>query len=148
MHIEEMESLLASPSPSHQRFSDGQPSVIAEAMRHADSHMQNMCKYEVSELTDDVFLEKWSNKEPFILRGITHSTSPQDLLDLKNNRLKRCTTTFYDGQVWQTKKSTLGTYFKCWEKDQSPDKSLQIWVHLNVYLISSAHVSVGLPAWR
>jgi hypothetical protein len=78
------------------------------------------------------FLEKWINREPFVLTEIIDSTTPQDLLDLKNHRLKQCTTTYYDGQAWQKKKSTLSTYFKAWKKDQSPQRSLQIRVCPNI----------------
>jgi hypothetical protein len=127
-----MEPILLSPSPKLLKiFANAQPSVIPESMRHAEPYTQNMCKYRVGELTDEVFLEKWINREPFVLTEISDSTTPQDLLDLKNHKLTQCTTTFYDGQVWQNRESTLSTYFKAWEKDQLPKKSLQIWVRPN-----------------
>ena len=141
-----MKPILSYPPPKvPQIFTNAQPSeVIAEAIRHTEPCTQNMCKYQVGELTDEVFLEKWINREPFVLTGICDSTPPQDLLDLKSHGLKRCTTTYYDGQVWQNKKSTLGAYFKTWEKDQLPKKSLQIRVRPNVLVSLFAHISIGL----
>ena len=147
--IRAMEKVVALPPPMGlDPRTYMQPKVIPEANRHTESYMQNMCKYKVGELTEDLFLEKWSAREPFVLTGIIDSTNPEDLLDLKKNKGKHCTTTFYDGQAWQTARSTLGSYFKIWKEDQLSNRSLQIRVCFMFHPIFCAYVSAGLPTQR
>jgi hypothetical protein len=126
--ISAMETALALPPPKGLDPHAYMQPIIPEADRHAESYTQSMSKYKVGELTENLFLEKWSTREPFILTGIIDSTNPDDLLDLKKNKGKHCTTTFYDGQAWQTTGSTLGSYFKTWKEDQLSNRSLQIRV--------------------
>jgi hypothetical protein len=130
-HIAAMELVQSSPVPKHlQTHTEAQPTP--QNMCSMVPYTQEMCRYQVWELTDDVFFEKWSKQEPFVLTGITESRSPHDLLDLKHNRRKQCKTSFYDGQTWQTNTSTLGTYFKTWKTGQLSNFALQIRVRSNV----------------
>jgi hypothetical protein len=137
-HIRTMESILTLPPPKDlYSLTDTQP--IPEAMRHTMPYSQNMCKYPVGELTRDVFLDKWNRCEPFVLTGIRKSTSPADLLDLKNHGRKRCTSSHYDGKQWENNTTTLGAYFKAWEGEQSSEKALQIRVCFDVVSFLCSH---------
>jgi hypothetical protein len=126
-HIAAMEAILALPPLKDLTVPNEQP-IVPEVNRHMESYTQNMPKYNAGELTNDLFLEKWRNREPFVLTGIVESTKPEELLDLKRNRAKHCMTSYYDDGIWHTRRSTLGSYFKVWERDQLPKRSLQIRV--------------------
>ena len=146
--ISAMEAVLALPPPKGlDAQADIQP-IIPEADRCMELHTQSMGKYKVGELTNDLFLEKWRNREPFVLTGITDPMKPEDLLDLERNKRKHCMTTFHDGQAWCTRRSTLGSYFKVWESVQLPNRSLQIRVYSILCPIFCAYISTGLPTPR
>lgn len=131
-HICAMESTLRSPPPKCLDPPPDTQHLIPESRRDKAPYSQEMCKYKVGNLSEQVFIKKWINKEPFVLVGITKSTSPAELLDLKQNGRKRCTTSFYDGETSHIKQSTLATYFKSWNGQSSSNRSLQIRVRARV----------------
>jgi hypothetical protein len=118
-------------------LTDMQP--IPEAMCHMMPYSQNMCKHPIGELTRNVFLDKWNHCEPFVLMGIRKSTSPVDLLDLKNHGQKCCTSSHYDSKQRENKTTTIGAYFKAREREQSSDKFLQIRVCFDVVSVLCSH---------
>ena len=141
-YIGVMEAVLALPPPKAlDAVTDGS-CTVPEAARRDELYILDMPKYQVGELTNDVFLEKWASREPFVLTGIIESKTPEELLNLKKTKGKHCTTTFYDGDIWSTARSTLGGYFKTWEKDQLPTRSLQIRVCPNASSHCRVHLAV------
>ena len=111
-HLSAMEAMLALPPPKDLDAPTNIQPIITEANRHMEPAMQNMCKYKVGELNSNLLFEKWRSCEPFVLMGITNPTNPEELLDLKKNKQKHCTTTFYNGEMWCMLRSMLGAYFK------------------------------------
>jgi hypothetical protein len=125
-----MKSTLESPIPGlpDEALPDS-PSVVPEAMRHIEgSDTQEMKKYRCGELTEEHFLQLWNMREPFVLTDVTDPATPETLLDLKTHGRKVCTTAFYEKGTLNTKRSTLGAYFKTWDRVRKPLPPLQIRV--------------------
>ena len=118
----ELGLLPASRSPLSQPTCSGERGAMVELPR-----------YSLQELTQEMFTQKWNKCEPFVLTGVIDPTTPAQLLDLPKQGNRKCTTMFFDGEVWQTSDSTLSTYFGSWNQTQLSKRSLQIRVRTLAY---------------
>ena len=137
--IKAMELVLTAPLPQAVGQSPALPSIVAESTvfpsnvpestcEVEERDMRDMERYQVGELSDVDFMRMWSRREPFVLVGVVDPATPDELFDLTKHKAKRCTVSFYDDGIWNTKRSTLGAYFKSWSREQSVEQSLQIRV--------------------
>jgi hypothetical protein len=117
-----------------QCLNQDRPPCVPESIRHEEGlEMQQMARYQIGEMTEEIFQQKWDNKEPFVLVGVVEPTPPMELLDFTKNGRKRCTVSFLQAGICHSRTSTLAGYFKSWDKMQDPDMALQIRVCSSIF---------------
>lgn len=71
-------------------------------------------RFKSGDLTDEQLDHLLGSGEPFVLTDVLEPGSPAELLDLSNAHPHLCNTTYFDGNVWCNKESTLEKYFDTW----------------------------------
>jgi hypothetical protein len=144
--LRSMELVLTLPPPEHLPMLPSMAPLVTEsAHRSIGAYVQEMSRYPIGELTPEGFMQKWNSAEPFVLVGVVDSATPAELLDLKEHGRRQCAMSFFDGDIWQHKTTTLSAYFKRWNSQQSSSGSFQIRVRGPVlHLISHIQVGIGL----
>ena len=141
-HICAMESIFNSLPPKCLGPPPDVEYLVPGSTRDNTPHSQEMCKYHVGTLTEQVFIKKWTNREPFVLTGVAEPLEPAVLFNLQQNGRKHCTMSFHDGETWHNKQSTLAAYFKSWDCQPSSNSPLQIRVRAQILFLNFLFTSI------